>query len=591
MANSSPGFLTVVLACLSAVTLTAAPQLRLSSSTVGPIYVQAGSNGPAQSINAFNIGDGALNLTAASSNSSWLNGTVVGASTCSGGPVSPCIPVNIALNTAGLAIGSYTEYLTLADPNAIDAPQVVTVTVQVNGAPTNAEFYITPNNGASTAQSDTAFMTVNTTGTVISTVKTVDANQWLNFVLFGGNHVLYTGYEVRVTAQPGQAEGNYSGTVILSGSVYSSDNKTINVNLHVTSQPIVQFPSSPVTFNLVQGQAAQTYNVSLPNVGLGSLATTGANANASTGGSWLSAAPAGSNTIGVTANPSALAPGSYFGTVTLVSNAANTAVPIPVRVNVAAPGNPVVFFGGVVDNAAFATGQAVAAGSVAAVFGTQLSASAPAYASSFPLPTNLGGVQVLINGVAAPLFYADANQVDFQIPTYLGAGQITIQVLRNGQPGNRVSATVDSVAPRLFALRQLPSAPDGSPFGVVNNSDGTLAIPSNLGPAGHPAHRGDVITIFALGLGPVSPAVNTGDPAPSVEPLARTTNQVQVTYGGSTLGATTATAIYAGLAPGFAGLYQINVLIPLSAPTGNVPVTITLPGHTSNVVEMAISAQ
>jgi uncharacterized protein (TIGR03437 family) len=50
-------------------------------------------------------------------------------------------------------------------------------------------------------------------------------------------------------------------------------------------------------------------------------------------------------------------------------------------------------------------------------------------------------------------------------------------------------------------------------------------------------------------------------------------------------------ANYAGLAPGFAGLYQINVLIPQSAPTGNVPVTLSMPGHTSNVVVMAIAAQ
>jgi uncharacterized protein (TIGR03437 family) len=576
---------------LSATILNAAPQLRLSSSTVGPVYVEGGSNAQGQTINAFNIGDGALNLSVSSSAPSWLNATVGAASTCSGGPVSPCIPINITFNTGALAIGSYSETLTLSDPNAIDAPQVIVVTVQVDGAPANVDFYVTPNLGASTAQTDTTFLTVNTGGIVISSVKTNDSNQWLNFVLFGGNHVLYTGYEVRVTAQTGQPEGNYSGAVILSGSVYPADNKTINVNLHVTSQPIIQIPASPITFTLVQGQAPQTYNVVLQNFGMGTLLVSGATASTTGGGAWLSAAPAGGASVGVTADPGTLTPGSYFGSITVASNAANTTVPIPVRVNVAAPGNPVAFFGGVVDNAAFATGQAIAGGSIAAVFGSQFSTAGPSYSGGFPLPTSLGGVQVLMNGNAVPLFYADANQVDIQVPTYFNNGQVTVQVIRNGQPGNKVSATIDSLAPRLFTLKQLAAAPDGNSFGVVINSDGTYALPANNPLGGHPAHRGDIVTIYALGLGPVSPNVNTGDAAPSVEPLARATNPVQVTYGAGSPAASTLAATFAGLAPTFAGLYQINVLVPVTASTGNVPITINVPGHISNIIDMAIAAQ
>ena len=482
--------------------------------------MQGGSNAPVQTINAFNIGDGALSLSASTS-AAWLSAIVNAASTCSGGPVAACVPVTVNLNTAGLAVGTYTESLTLTDPNAVDAPQIVTVTVQVNGAPTSVDFYVTPNTGAATAQLATAFMTVNTGASVISTVKTTDGAPWLNFALFGGNQVLFTAWQLRVTAQTGQAEGNYTGMVILSGSVYPADNRTINVTLHVTSQPIVQVPTVPVTFNLVQGQAAQTYNLNFQNLGLGTLSISGATPNTTNNGTWLSAAPSGGAGVRVTADPGSLGPGSYFGSVTLASNAANAAVPIPVRVNVAAPGNPNVFFGGVVDNAAFVNGQALASGSIAAVFGTQLSNTGPANASGFPLPTSLGGVQVLMNGNAVPLFYSDANQVDFQVPFFFTTGQVNVQVVRNGQPGNRVSATIDSIAPRLFSLKQLPAAPDGNPYGLVVNSDGTLALPSNLGVSAHPARRGDIVTIYALGLGPVAPPVNTGDPAPSTEPFAR----------------------------------------------------------------------
>jgi uncharacterized protein (TIGR03437 family) len=448
--------------------------------------------------------------------------------------------------------------------------------------------YVTPNTGATTSQSDTTFVPVNTGASVISTVKTNDNGSWLGFVLFGGNQVFYTGYQLRVTSQPGQAEGIYTGTVILSGSNYPSDHKNIAVNLHVTSQPIVQIPTTPITFNLVQGQSPTVYNVAFSNLGFGSLAISSASPSAA----WLRATPSGGALVALAADPSTLSPGSYTGSITLASNAANTAVPIPVRLNVAPAGNPLIAYGGVVDNAAFAPGQAVAAGSIAAVFGTQLSSSGPVSASAFPLPTTLGGVQVLINGSAVPLFYADAGQVDIQIPYSLSSAQVLVQVIRNGQPGNRVSATVDAVAPRLFALRQYAAAPDGMPYGVVVNSDGTLALPSNLGVAGaHPAHRGDVVTIYALGLGPVAPFVNTGDPAPSSEPLARTTNQVQVVIGSGVAGPITATPIYAGLAPTYAGLYQINVLIPPNSPTGNIPVSLTLPGHVSNNVEISIAAQ
>jgi uncharacterized protein (TIGR03437 family) len=579
--------LSLLFVCLSSVTLTAAPQLRLSSNTIGPIYVENGSNALPQGINAFNLGDGTLNLAVVSTSASWLSAAIGQPGICSGGPVAPCVPVTINFNTAGLAIGNYSESFTLNDPNAIDSPQIVTVQLQVNGSPTSADLYVTPNNGQSTAQSDTASLIINTGSAVLSTITTTDNGAWLTFTL-GGNHIVYTSYQLRVTAQPGQPEGTYTGTVVLSGSNSSADNKAVNVGMHVTSQPILQIPTSPITFNLVQGQAPQTYNVAFQNLGLGSLSISGATTS---GGSWLSASAAGGTSANITADPGALSAGSYFGSVTLASNAANTGVPVPVRVNVMGTAGPTVAFGGVVDNAGFVNGQAVASGSIAAVFGTQLSTTGPANASGFPLPTTLGGVQVLVNGVAVPLFYTDANQADVQIPFGLVTASVLVQVLRNGQPSNRVSATVDSVAPRLFALRQLPGAPDGNAYGAVLNSDATLALPANLAPGSHPARPGDVLTIFALGLGPVSPAVNTGAPAPSVEPLARTTNAVQLVYGSGTGGSVTANTLYSGLAPFFAGLYQINVLLPQGVPTGNVPVTISMQGHVSNIVDMAVATQ
>ena len=163
-----PKYCSILLAVLSAATLSAAPQLRLSTTAIGLIYVESGSNAPAQTVNAFNIGDGSLNLSVTSS-APWLSGSLGSPTNCNGGPVTPCIPVQIAVSTSKLlTIGTYTESIALTDPNAVDSPQSITVTVQVNGAPTSVYLYVTPAAGPTPSAS----IEVNTGGTVKSAVAT-----------------------------------------------------------------------------------------------------------------------------------------------------------------------------------------------------------------------------------------------------------------------------------------------------------------------------------------------------------------------------------------------------------------------------------
>ena len=87
------------------------------------------------------------------------------------------------------------------------------------------------------------------------------------------------------------------------------------------------------------------------------------------------------------------------------------------------------------------------------------------------------------------------------------------------------------------------------------------------------------------GLGPVSPAPVTGAPAPASEPLARTTLTPAVTVGGSN-----ADIIFSGLAPGFVGLYQVNVVIPAAAPAGAVPLVVSVSGTSSKTATIAVSS-
>ena len=111
----------------------------------------------------------------------------------------------------------------------------------------------------------------------------------------------------------------------------------------------------------------------------------------------------------------------------------------------------------------------------------------------------------------------------------------------------------------------------------------TLAAPVGAFPDSRPVRKGEFIAIFATGLGPVTNMPATGAPA-SDNPLSVTTTLPQVTIGGIP-----ATVTFSGLAPGFVGLYQINVEIPAGAPSGDaIEVVVTIGGAQSNAVTIAV---
>jgi uncharacterized protein (TIGR03437 family) len=100
--------------------------------------------------------------------------------------------------------------------------------------------------------------------------------------------------------------------------------------------------------------------------------------------------------------------------------------------------------------------------------------------------------------------------------------------------------------------------------------------------ASNPARRGQVVQLYANGLGPVSNQPASGDPAPA-SPLAETKSAPVVMIGGQQ-----AAVSFSGLAPGFAGLYQINVTIPQNLAPGNQPVTVAIGGQTSKASSIVV---
>lgn len=535
-----------VLPLLFAAVLSAAPRLSLTQNSL-TLSVPVGANGPTYTVDTFNIGTGTLNLQAASS-VPWLVPTVAPSQVC--GLRGGCYPVAIAFNTGSLTAGTYTGTITLSDPNALDSPQYITVTAYVGGdVPSNIVLYVAP--GSST----TATFATN------GPIKTVSNQSWLTAST--NANAANGGYVTTITATAGSsmAAQTYNGTVTVSGSSFAPDNTTIPVQLNVTNQPIAQASSNALSFDIAQGAQSVTQNVAVTDAGQGTLSVSGVTANAANNGTWLTASTVNGG-ISVTANPSGLSPDTYTGTVTVASNGVNGNIVIPVSLVITAQGPPVASAGGVVNNGTFASGEPLAQGDIAAVFGNQFDYDAPTTAGSVPLGTTLDNVQVLVNGNAAPLYYVSGGQINFEVPIDAATGDGTVQVVRNGQAGNLVYVNINPQVPRFITY-------DGN-YAIMTTASGALTgIPSN------PVSVGQTVVIYAIGLGPTSPAVQSGTASPTT-PLATVPGTTQVCFGVETpfFQAPCATPQFVGLTPGFVGLYQVNVTIPSGVQSGNNTMTL-----------------
>jgi uncharacterized protein (TIGR03437 family) len=202
-------------------------------------------------------------------------------------------------------------------------------------------------------------------------------------------------------------------------------------------------------------------------------------------------------------------------------------------------------------------------------------------ATAFPLPITLGGVTMLFNGVSTPLYFVSPNQVNFQIPVTASTTSNATVSLQQGTLSTITTVPMAVVSPTLFSINQQGSG-QGS-IRIANSA--TIAAPEGSVPGAdaHAVTTGDVIEVYGTGFGTVTPSVASGSAA-SYSPLSRTTRVVTATVGG-----VSANVIFSGLAPGVAGLYQINVTIPAGAPRGNaVPVVLTVAGVPSNTVTVAV---
>jgi uncharacterized protein (TIGR03437 family) len=545
--------------------LSAAPRLNLVQTAL-TVSVPSGTNGAKYSLDTFNIGSGTLNLQASSS-VPWLVPTVGTSQVC--GLRGGCYPVSIAFQTSALAAGAYTGIVTLSDPNAVDSPQTITVTAQVGGdVPPNLTFYLAPGGTTST--------TFTTNGPIASKVSNAP---WLTTSTSA--NAANGSYVTTVTAAAGSsmAATDYNGTITIGGSSFAPDNKQISVALNVTTQPIAQASSSSLSFEIPQGGQAQTDPVGVTNAGQGKLTVSSVGQLVPSNGTeaaWLTEATVNGG-ITVTANPVGLSAGAYSGTVSVASNGINGNLNIPVELTIVAQGAPVAAAGGVVNNGTFGSGEPLAQGDIAAVFGNQFTFDASQSAASLPLQTTLDNVQVLVNGKAAPVYYVSSGQINFEIPIDAATGDGTVQVVRNGQAGNLIYVDINAQVPRFIVY--------GGTYAIMTTPAGALTgVPSN------PVKIGDTIVIYALGLGPTSPPVPSGTASPS-STLAVVPGTTKVCFGIETpfFQAPCATPLFVGLTPNFVGLYQVNVTIPSGIASGNNTMALFLVDNiSSDSVQLAV---
>ncbi len=182
----------------------------------------------------------------------------------------------------------------------------------------------------------------------------------------------------------------------------------------------------------------------------------------------------------------------------------------------------------------------------------------------------LACVSVEVGGQTVPITYVQANQINAQVPTSVGTGSIPYRVLVNGVASAQGTLTVNNYAPALF------------PFGTSKSvaavaTDGTALTNPDVLAGARPARPGEVIQLYATGLGATDPVWQAGE-VPNA--ATRLRDPVSVTIGGTTLSAADIT--YAGVAPGFiSGLYQLNVKVPASLADGNAAIQIAIGGVSS----------
>lgn len=191
--------------------------------------------------------------------------------------------------------------------------------------------------------------------------------------------------------------------------------------------------------------------------------------------------------------------------------------------------------------------------------------------ATIPFPKNLSGVQVLINQVQAPIYYVSPTQISVIVPYDTVPGSVAeIQVINNGANSNVVTQFTGMTSAGVFTNNPV----GGIGYAAAERPDGSVISEAN------PALIGETEAVYLAGMGAVSPSVGDGTAAPGVtagSTLANTTTTPAIYIYDTAGNVGTPTITFSGLAPGFAGLYQIDFTIPTGLASGDASLEVQGP--------------
>lgn len=243
---------------------------------------------------------------------------------------------------------------------------------------------------------------------------------------------------------------------------------------------------------------------------------------------------------------------------------------------------PSVSEGGILNSASYASPRlptgAIAQGSIFVIFGAGMGPATLVSAPSLPLGDTLGGTAVRVTSggqtLNCPMVYTSAGQVAAIMPSTTPVGNATLTVTYNGATSASRTVRIAASSFGTFAINQRGSGP-----GVITNFESATSQPVNT--VLRPARPGQTVILYGTGLGPLPAGTPDNAAAPAVQ---INNNNIEIL-----VGSRRATVSYAGRAPGFVGLDQINFVVPEAALGCAVSVVIRVGSQVSNVTTMAIS--
>ena len=580
-----------------------APVARLSlSQTTFVFQGVSGWPAPPQSLTVFNQGAATLNWSL-SGLPSWLTASPQSGTTGAGSSSL----VTLTPNLSGLSSSINQALVTVSAPGASSTPQLVSMTLNVVSTSTAPLADLSPNGMLFVGEQDVTLqqagtvpgaqdLTVNNTGGGTLTADFVAAtSSGVDWLMVSPSSGTASGgpFPTQVSVNPvGLAPGVYRGSV--DGSFSSGGPQEVEVLL------IVAPPGTALRTQAGLPGAAQC----APS-GLHLLATTIGNGLSlpvsfprvltalvvDDCGSGVDNATVVASVEGLNIPLRSLGTGFYSGTwvpqseataVTLTFDALHPDFAQVQRsftvATAAAPGDvslPLLGADGVVEGAGFTPLRPLAPGGIISLFGARF-AGGNNFATQLPLERELAGVSVRVGGQDAPLFFVGTEQINAQMPFEVNPGDsVPVAVSVGGLLTAPQNYLIAPVQPGLFELGDGQGA-----VSIANTLILVAPVGSIPGRETRPAESGEFLSIFCTGLGVTNPTVAAGEPG------AGEAVSTPVT---ATIGGVPASVSFAGLAPGFVGLYQVNVVVPGGVEAGPaVPLVITQNGIASNTVTIAV---